>query len=159
MAITNRALDISQQKEVIRKAFSPAASGPAAGLSLYGGLVAGSTMLVGQVPFQSTLKAVQVCADAMTNSLVLSFLVARFIPGAGITYLSNVMASLAITVFGTSGAQSVSLPAAGSSLLTLLANDMIYVTPTGAAGTVTNATIDIVVAALNDVKQTFGSST
>lgn len=160
MAITNRALDVSEQKQVIRRIFSKTYVGVSLITNNYfAGVAAGLSLLVCSVPVPSVIKQLMVSCENMTNSLILAFNVKRFIAGTGITVINNAFGTLGLQNFSVSGAQSVSLPAAGSSLLSLLAGDEIIMIPTGAAGLADDVTVDLVIQAVNDVKQIYGSST
>ena len=156
MAITNRALDVSQQKNVLRRVFGPAVS---TGGTFIVGVAAGGTYMLGMVPTNSVLKAAYVACENMGNSLVLAFNVKRFIAGAGITVINGLFGTLALQNFSVSGIQGVSILAAGSTLLGLLPGDQFWLSPTGTSGTADDLTVDLVLQDILDVKQTFGSST
>ena len=156
MAIVNRSKDISEQKEVIRRVIGPALS---AGGTFLVGVAAGSSYLIGSIPYQSLAKALMAVCTNLGNSLALVFNVQRFVPGLGQTVIAGVFGSLALQNFSTSGIQSVSLLAPGSTLLSLLAGDQLWMSPIGASGTADTVTVDLVISAVNDIKQIYGSST
>lgn len=112
MAVINRTNDVSEQKISFEQVFGPS-------------IISGATLQIGPIPYPGTLsQVVATCvAGAATSSS--SVEIARFIPGSGFTVITGLGASFVFSVYGTSGYTSVSLTAQGSTLLNLLAGDMI----------------------------------
>jgi hypothetical protein len=142
MAITNRALDASEQ----RKTFT-------AGVGLVG---TGSTTHCFVMPSAGTLEGVRMAAAGISGSPVAQVAVIRFIAGAGLTSIGGVATTLALQAVGTSGIQSVALAAAGSTLLNLMAGDVVAVGLTGANSAVATLTVAAVVKQTQDIKTQFG---
>lgn len=113
MAIVNRALDSSEQSKVLD-------------FKLEVPVTTGQTGAIVHVPFPCTVQAAQMTAFGVQSNANLLFTVSRFIAGAGTTVWA--LGSTFVPVaFGTSGypTSGVSLPASGSTLLQLMANDII----------------------------------
>ena len=142
MGITNRSKDVSEQRDSIQTTL---------------GLVAtGATILVAQIPYNSTLDAVKVSAQGLSGSPTYDLRVWRFIVGTGVTTIAGGATTLTPLVMGTSGLQSMSLAASGSSFLNLMANDVITLTSGGANTAVTGLSVSVVIKAVQDIKSTFG---
>lgn len=147
MAIANRELDVSQQKEAVSSFVSSLA-------------IAGSHAVVAYVPYPAELKYVSVSAVAATNSPVLSLEILRFITGAGATIILGSAVTLAVTAVGTSGQQGFSLLGSGNTLIQLQAGDMIGLKMAGgASGSVANMAVSVVWKPSQDIKGAFGIST
>ena len=144
MAIVNRDLDVSEQKLVLNTAMGLAATGLTLGVAV--------------IPYQATLRNIQVAANGLSGAPTWTFFVYRFITGTGYTAIAAAGA-LTVANFGLSGIQGVSLVASGSSLLQLLANDVVGVSTTGANTAAGSATVSVAIQALQDVKAVYGSST
>lgn len=101
------------------------------------GLNIGETGVLGFVPFASNLEAAQIATFNVAGSPYLALTVTRFIVGQGSTswYLGSTFPA---RDFGTSGVfdSGVSLPAAGSTLLILMKNDVLGYICGGAGATV-----------------------
>lgn len=148
MAITNRDLDTSEQK----RAFSVTIGKKSAPN------ITAATLMLGTVPFQSELKALSVVGFGLSGAPQAEFRIQRFIPGSGHTIIAPGITCI-IPEMGVSGPVSVSLPAAGHSLLQLLAGDQL-IALTGVANTSTDSmTVGYVLKALQDFKADYGSST
>lgn len=113
MAILNRSNDASQQKWPL--SFMKVQT-----------ISSGETGPLAYVPFPCTLQAAQITAFNAVSTINLIFTVSRFIAGSGVTVF-NLGSTFAPSSFGTSGVlgSGVSLPAVGSTLMVLLANDVI----------------------------------
>lgn len=151
MPIVNREKDVSEQKETYM--LTPLAGG--VGGSFIVGV--GSTLNVGPIPSPGTLAAVQVSCQGASVVPTSSLEILRFIPGSGFTTISGIGASFAIPAIGVSGTLSVSLVAAGSTLLNLLAGDVIQMR-TG-VNTCVGPMMTVVVKKTQDIVSHFGVST
>lgn len=142
MGVTNRSLDASEQRKVLGAA--------------YGAVATGATLHACIVPFNSTLEGIRVAAEGLSGAPTYAMRIQRFIAGAGITAIAGGATTLTATAFGTSGLQSMVLAAAGSTLLNLLAGDIITLTSGGANTAATNLSVSVVVKATQDIKTQFG---
>ncbi len=148
MAVTNRALDTSEQK----RAFSSSVGKKSAPN------VTSSTCMIGVVPFRSELRNLTVAGFGLSGAPTAELRIQRFIPGAGGTLIAPGI-SLTVPEMGVSGPVSASLPASGSTLLNLLAGDMLVLL-TGTANTSSDTmVVGYVLKALEDIKADFGSQT
>ncbi len=145
MAVVNRDLDVSEQKCVLNAPLS-------------GVVATGLTLGVAVIPYAATLRNIQVAAVGLSGAPTWTFFVYRFIAGTGYTAIACAGA-LTVANYGTSGIQGVSLVASGSSLLNMLANDVVGVSTTGANTAAGSAAVSVAIQALQDVKAVFGSST
>lgn len=150
MAVVNRTLDPSEQ----RKTMSCSVNGSS-------GIVipTGATFVVGIVPWPCTLDAGQLVALGVSNSPTCALSIARFIPGAGLTtYVIATGTSNLVPAFGTSGVgiSAMILPAAGSTLLNLLANDVLQLTFAGTNAAATFLNVAVVLKPIQDIKVHFG---
>lgn len=142
MAICNRGLDASEQKRTFSNSF------PLTGT--------GVTLPILMVPFNSELQAARLSAVGLSGAPTFDLRIQRFIAGAGVTILNPGTTTLTATAVGTSGIQTVLLAASGSSLVQLLAGDLLTLT-TGAANTACAAlSVAVVIQALQDIKTQFG---
>jgi len=117
MGILNRTMEPSEKLEVLSSTFN----GPT------GVIAVGATLMGCFVPSAGTLRGVAVTCQGASIVPTSSVQIVRFIPGAGATTLSGIGASFLIPAIGVSGFLSVSLVAAGSAVLNLLAGDCIQV--------------------------------
>lgn len=143
MAVVNRSLDASEQRKVLSANF---------------GLVAtGVTLAVAQIPQPMTVQAIQIQAAGVSGTLSGGLYIQRFIVGTGFTSIAF-GSSFAPPDFGVSGvpAVGVSLPAAGSSLLNLLANDTIVLKTTGSNAAAMNLSVNMVLLPTQDIRTFFG---
>lgn len=150
MAIVNRTLDASEQ----RKTMSMSANG-SSGIVI----ITGSTFVVGVVPYACTLDAGQLVAFGVSNSPTCALSVNRFIVGSGqTTYVIATGTSNLVPAFGTSGVgiSAMILPAAGSTLLNLLPNDVLQLTFAGTNAAATFLNVALVLKPIQDVKTHFG---
>lgn len=142
MAITNRSLDSSQQNLVLE--------------SSYGAVATGSTLFVGVVPANSTLQKCLLSATGLSASPAYALRILRFIVGTGITTINPTNNTGVPPEFGTSGSISMSLLAAGNTLLTLLAGDVMTLTSSVSNSAVTNLAVAIVIKETQDIVSTLG---
>lgn len=143
MAITNRALDASEQ----RKNFAAS----------YTAVATGTTLLALTVPFNSTLEAIKVSAQGLSGSPTYDLRVWRFIVGTGVTTIAGGATTLTAVAMGTSGPQSMVLAASGSSFLNLLSGDVLTLTSGGANTAVTGLAVGVCIKAIQDIKTNFGA--
>lgn len=141
MAINNRTLDPSLQRQVFQ-----------CNLGLVG---TGVTVSACVIPYASTLDAVRVVANGLSGSPTIDLRVWRFIVGTGVTSIAGGATTLTAVALGTSGIQSMVLASSGSSLLNLLANDVITLT-TGGANTAASYAVAVVVKNTQDIRTSFG---
>lgn len=142
MAINNRTLDPSIQRNVFQCDF---------------GLVAtGLTLQACVVPYASTLDAVRVAAIGLSGAPTYDLRVWRFIAGTGVTSIAGSATTLTSQAVGTSGVQSMVLAASGSSLLNLLPNDVITLTSGGANTAAVQLTVAMVIKSTQDIRTSFG---
>lgn len=141
MAIVSRTNDQSQQRHVIPIAERLTVSG-------------GETGVIGHIPFPCALEAIQLASFSVAGSLNLLLQVQRFIPGSGVTVF-NIGSTFVPPSFGTSGVipSGVSLPASGSSLLQLMANDVLsYLSGGGGTAMIQGLAGSIVVRPVQDIR-------
>lgn len=144
MAIVNRTLDSSEQIRplTILKEIE---------------MTNGETGPLCHIPYPCVLKAVQLAAfDVNAGNLLLS--IQRFIVGSG--YTNIVLGSTFVpNSFGTSGVltSGVSLPASGSTLRILLANDVLSYQVGGGASAMIGKTVGVVaIQPIQDLKVYLG---
>lgn len=142
MAIINRTLDPSEQRRIIEQS--------------YGAVATGATLHVAVVPYPAELQAAVMAVAGLSGSPTYDLRILRFIVGTGVTTFSPGTTTLTGAAVGTSGLQSFLLAANGSTLVALLANDVITVTSGAANTAVTNASFGVVLKALQDYKTSFG---
>lgn len=147
MGIVNRSLDASEQKDLYCQVF--------AGTS--GVIASGTTLIVGPIASAGTIDRVAVTCQGASVSPTSSIQVLRFIPGAGATTISALGSSFVLPAMGVSGYLSVSLVAAGSTLLSVLPGDCIQMI-LGVNSAVCPA-IDVVVKKTQEIVSRFGSQT
>ena len=147
MAIVNRDKNVTEQIENFPARLTTAGSSIAV------------TYHVAQAPFPGTLRYVEVAANAISNAPVLSVSVKRNTSG-GVTTIPYVGTTLAVVAYGISYPyQGFSLAAPGSTLLNLLAGDVVVVVQEiGATMAVTDAVISVGIQATQDYKEHFGIS-
>ncbi len=147
MAIVNRDLGQTEQMRTLASVISTSVAASA-----------GSSFHVAQVPFPCTLMGIDVAANSVSGTPVVSCDIKRW-SGAGVTTILNVGQSLTVTAHGISTAyQSMSMAAPGSTLLSLQAGDVIVLNQAFGAGNlgIGNAVVTAVVQATQDFKQAFG---
>jgi hypothetical protein len=150
MAIINRTLDASEQRKILSCSVN-GSSGIA--------IITGSTAVLGIVPWPCTLDAGQIVAFGVSNAPTCALSVNRFIPGSGqTTYVIATGTSNLPPAFGTSGVgiSGMILPASGSTLLNLLANDVLQLTFAGTNAAATFLNVTLVLKPIQDQKVNFG---
>lgn len=147
MAIVNRDLGQTEQMRTLASVLSTSVAASA-----------GSSFHAAQVPYPCTLMGIDVAANSVSGAPVISCDIKRW-SGAGVTTIANVGQSLTVTAHGISTAyQSMSMAAAGSTLLNLQAGDVIVINQNFSGGSVAagNMVVTAVVQAIQDFKQSFG---
>ncbi len=144
MAIVNRTLDPSEERKV---------------MSVKAGATAnGVTAIIGTVAYPSVLQAGVVAAFGISGAPSYQVTVNRFIVGTGVTAIIVATGtSNTPLAYGTSGALQLKLAAAGSTLLNLLADDVLMVTQgASSSDAVTGFALDLVILPIQDIKVFFG---
>jgi len=134
--IVNRDLDGSEQQKVLQVQAK--------------NTVTGTSALLCVVPFPCQVLGAFEAAVGISASPTHRIDVLRFIAGTGATVISTLFNVTPVTAVGTSGVYGMSLVGGGS--LFLAANDVLFLTPAGAASAVVQTSIDIVVQAIQDIK-------
>lgn len=137
MGIINRTLDTSEQLEKVQ---------------LYQtNTVTATTYLIYRCPRAMQIQSARSLCFGLSGAPTGTLKLTRFVSGAGQTTIS-ISGALTHTAFGTSGVQSLSLPAAGSSLLNLQSGDVLeYVTAT-ANTALTDLLVEVVLKSVADIK-------
>lgn len=151
MAVVNRTLDATEQRKIMSVAVSGTSGIP---------IITGTTLLIGVVPWPCTLDAGQLACFGQSGAPTVALAVQRFIPGTGATsYVIATGTSNLPPAFGTSGVgiSAMILPAAGSTLLNLLANDVLHLVVAGGAGAACTGIVgSLVLKPIQDIKTNFG---
>lgn len=142
MAIVNRSLDISQQREVYNARVPTTAVGSSTLISLF------------NVPYQSALRGAAIACEGVSGAVVGSVAVNRFVPGAGLTAILVAGASMALQNLGTSGVQGFTVPIGGS-VFQLLQGDIVSLVLVG-GNNILEAQVCLVLTALQDIKSPLG---
>lgn len=138
MAIVNRDVDVSQQKDVVQ--------------AKCGAVATGVTLLVAVAPYPCTVQSIRTAALGVSNAMQLQFLVQRFIVGSGSTIFTCGISNLILSSIGTSGTLGYSgLAAAGSTLLNLGAGDALMALSSVANGNATDLLLEVVLKKTQDV--------
>ena len=137
MGIINRTKDISEQKELIQGNFALAATG--------------KDMILHKAPRAQLITDAKCTAVGLSGTPTATLKLQRFVVGAGLTTIS-ISGALTISAIGTSGTQTFSLPATGSSLLQLAAGDVLVVTTGGTNAGTEQTMVDVVVQNVQDIK-------
>jgi hypothetical protein len=151
MAITNRDLDASQQKDSFSWAYSKNVHGKTT-------INTGATFLVCMFPYAGVLQSVRSYGVGLSGSPSLDFKILRF--AAGGTSIACSISSMIVNEFGTSGILGYSgLAAAGSTLLLVAPGDILAV-QTGVANTAADSLlVQVVIKKTQDVLSYNGVST
>ena len=139
MAIANRELDASEQKEVVNCNVGLAATALTYPLYL--------------VPRPMTLVAGSIAAFGLSGSPAYLLKVARN-SAAGATVISSGATLTTPLTIGTSGPMAIVLAAAGSSFLTLATGDLITLT-TSVSNTAAFVQVGLVLQSIQDIKSHF----
>lgn len=137
MANINRTDDVSQQKDLIQQNL--------------GAMATGATFPVHKAPRVQVITDAKFSAVGSSGSPTHTLVLQRFVVGAGLTTIT-ISGALASQNMSTSGSQTFSLPAVGSSLLQLASGDILTVLSGGANSAVANALLDVVVQNVQDIK-------
>lgn len=140
MGILNRTLDASQQKELIEATFLAAATG--------------KDLIVHKAPCAQVITDAKSTCVGLSGAPTSTLKLQRFVVGAGLTTIS-ISGALTHTAIGTSGSQTYSLPAAGSSLLVLAAGDFLVATTGGTNAGTEQSVVHLVVQNVPDIKPWF----
>lgn len=146
MGILNRTKDASERKEVY-------------GCRL-GSVVNAVTLQICQVPYPAVLEGIYHSHQGLSSTPGARFDVWRFIGGAGFTAVqTGIGASGTVVAFATSGVIAASLPAPGSTLLNLMAGDVIMLSSFGGTGTATaESAVEVVLKKTQDIVSYFGDN-
>lgn len=150
MALVNRDKDQSEQREVYQTILKTTASGISAGIA-NPGVATGTTSVLCQIPYPSTLTAVEESVWGLSGTPTHSLWIYRF--AGGFTSI-QIGASLNPTAFGTSGALAHSLYAAAT--FPLQTGDLLALYALGTNAAVAEADVTVVIRALQDIKTDFG---
>lgn len=143
MAIANRDLDVSEQRQVYQAGVPVTAIGVSTIVPL--------TL----VPYPGTVSAVRIAAVGVSLTPVAHVAINRFVPGAGLTAILT-GATIGLVNVGLSGPQVFTLPTLASTLLQVQLGDVVSLVlgPTG--GNVLGIQAALVIKALQDIKQPLG---
>lgn len=147
MAIVNRDLESSEQLMVLESV-----------QTLTVGASAASSFHVAQIPSPGTLRGFAVAANSVSGTPSVSVSIKRW-SGAGVTTITYVGSTLAITAHGISTAYSSQM--VGVTAFALQAGDVVVAVAEFAGGNVAvgNAVLSVIMKATQDIKQSFGLST
>lgn len=147
MAITNRDLDVSQQKDVYQW-FS-------------GGAIATSTTrMCAVIPYPCMLQSVASSATGVSNAMQVAIQIKRFIVGSGETAILAGISNIVLQNSSLSGPVGFSgLAAQSSTLLQLAAGDVLQVVTSVTNGNATDLAINFVVKKLQDIVSHNGVAT
>ena len=142
MAIVNRDLDASQQRDTVNCQLGAVATGLT--LSLY---VASSAVEV---------QAVRVSALGLSGAPTGRCFIQRFLSTGG-TGIAGGWTALTVAAVGTSGIQTMVSAAAGSTNIQLAQGDVLMYTSGGSNAALADATVAVVVKNLVDIKNQFNA--
>jgi hypothetical protein len=137
MGIVNRTKDLSEQKEALVAQINNSGTG--------------IDYPVAIVERPVTIMDAKCAALGMSGAPTSTLKIQRFVVGAGNTTIA-ISGALTHVAYGTSGYQTYSLPAAGSSLLNLQKGDLLVATTGGANAGLVSKLVDVVVQNIQDVK-------
>lgn len=140
MGIINRTMDASEQKELVQAEITSTTTG--------------KDYIVHKAPRAQVITDAKATAVGMSGAPTATLKLQRFVAGAGLTTIS-ISGALTHVAIGTSGTQTFSLPATGSSLLSLAAGDVLVATTGGTNAGLEQAFIQVVVQNLQDTKAWF----
>lgn len=143
MPIANRTLDASEQRKIFQ---------------VQTGLLAtGATGTIAVVPWPCILDAGEMVAFGLSSTPNYSLVVNRFIVGTGVTAITIAVGTSNVpNAFGTSGPSAMVLPAAGSTLLQLLPNDVLMYQSGVANSAATGFAMSISLKPIQDIKVVHG---
>lgn len=137
MGIINRTLDVSEQYDKVQLYQKATATGV--------------DYFVYRCPRNMQIQTARSYCLGLSGTPTTTLKLTRFVVGAGQTTIS-ISGALTNVAFGTSGIQSMSLPAAGSSLLNLQAGDILIATSGGSNAALTDLMVEVVVKNVADIK-------
>lgn len=149
MAIVNRDLDGSQQKDVYAVRIG-------GGFGASAGLVTGLTLAVLPVPYACELESVRTYAQGVSGSPIISFFKNVYVSGSGQTVYAMGLSGIVLVNFASIGLQGASILSGGATTLQLSAGDEIIITTTGANSACTELSINLVLQKLQDIVSTNG---
>lgn len=137
MGIINRTLDVSEQKKQMDVTITATTTG--------------KDYIVYRAPGPMLISDARSLGVGLSGTPTSTLKLQRFVTGAGLTTIS-ISGALTVTAIGTSGAQQYSLPAAGSSLLSLQAGDVVVATSGGTNAGLEQLYVQLVVYSLQDIR-------
>lgn len=145
MGITNRAKDASEQKDVYTLTMGVGANGASAAP-----VNTGTTAWIGLMPYPGVLQSARSISMGLSGAPSVAFQILRF--AAGGTTIAVSISSMILNEVGTSGVLGYSgLAAAGSTLLSIQAGDVLQI-QTGVANTAARSlVIEVVVKKIQDI--------
>lgn len=145
MPIVNRDLSLAEKRKVFQQEYAPAQ------------LVTGSSAIICIAPYPCSLDVGQYAAFGLSNTPTVQIVINRFIPGTGFTAFS-INSAQTVVAFGTSGvaASGISLPQIGSTLTTLLVNDVVMMQVAGTNAAMTGLAVEVALRPLQDLVTQFG---
>lgn len=143
MAIVNRDLDASQQKDIVNAPL--------------GAVATGVTRHVCVIAYPCTLQSVRASAQGVSNAMQIAFEVIR---GAGSSGIPIGISNMVLQNRSVSGVVGFSgLAAAGSTLLNFVAGDVVQIVSSVANGNATDLTLQLVLKKTQDIVSHNGVST
>lgn len=145
MALVNRDKDASEQKEVMQWVGATQIN-------------TGFTSWIGVVPYPCVIQSAQCAALGVSGAMQVAFSAQRF--AAGNTVIGLGISNMILNSFGTSGILGYSgLAATGSTLLQLLAGDVLMITTSVANSAAANLAVQLVLKKTQDIVSYNGIST
>ena len=137
MGIINRTMDLSEQKDLVQAEYGPTTTA--------------KSYVVYRAPRACMITDAKATVVGMSGAPTSQLALQRFVVGAGLTTIS-IGGALTHTAIGTSGTQGYSLPATGSSLLSLQAGDFVVATAGGTNAGVEQLFVNLVIQNIQDIK-------
>lgn len=137
MGIINRTNDISEQKDLVYASFQNVATA--------------ATMLIHKAPRPQVITDAKCSTVGISGAPTLQLALERFVVGSGLTHIS-IGGALTAANLSTSGSQTFSLPATGSSLLQLASGDVLCMVSAGSNAAAVQYMVDVVVQNVQDIK-------
>lgn len=137
MGIVNRTLDTSEKNKQMDVTIN--------------NTVTGKDYIVYRAPCAMEIVDARAAGVGLSGTPTSTLKLQRFVTGAGLTTIS-ISGALTVTAIGTSGALQYSLPAAGSSLLSLAAGDVVVATSAGTNAALEQQYVSLVVKSLQDIR-------
>lgn len=146
MAIVNRDLDVTQQKDIYQVKML--------GTTTNGLIVssAGITIALACIPYACELESVRAYAQGVSGSPILQLYKNVYISGTGQTIYAMGVSGLVLANFASAGLLGASvLPASGSTTIQLNSGDVVIGVLSGANTALTELAVDLVVQKLADI--------